>query len=421
MKKALSIALVLTMMMSLTACGDKTDKNVDDTQANTETSQTEQVEQTEKHDVLNDSIFLKPEILGEAISGHDFLNDNFTFEKDTNQLIEMYSEDTTKYIASETWIWNGVQNTGASSYFLEGEKASYSISMQRVVGEDYPSNIGITFTSSDSIDFENMASWSHEIIGTCLPPKLAKAFQNASFEGLTENTYSVGNLETSVYKNTSYKEDNTVVCEMNIMIKDKNAEEGTPKFGDIKKFISDKGSKLGLYKLLPFDLGSSITNMETRLADIFDKDVKSKLVTLSTYDSVGVNTEATSAYAVFALQSVGNAEIEISTDSVTDLNTGNVKNTVYVGAKTLPYADKKDAYKSAERIIDGLFGCSPDFSSLVDTEAGGEMLLTDSENDTYGLPLLVELKLVTNTDKTYTIEITANTAEVSFEAENAGQ
>ena len=47
MKKALSIVLVLTMMMSLTACGDKTDKNVDDTQANTETSQTEQVEQTE--------------------------------------------------------------------------------------------------------------------------------------------------------------------------------------------------------------------------------------------------------------------------------------------------------------------------------------------------------------------------------------
>ena len=406
MKKILSLIIVTALMLSLTACGDKEDKNNVENNTENNSTQTEQV-QNNNNVTLNDSIYLEADVLGEALGEHDFLNNNFTFEKDYNQLIEAYAEDTSKYIANETWIWNGVPNKGTSKYSIEGEKASYSLSMQRIIGTDYPSNIGITILCSNSIDFENMISWSHELIGSCLPPKLAKAFQNASFEGLTENTYSVGKIETSVYKNTSYNEDGTILCEMNIMIKEANEDEEV-KFSDLSKFISDKGSTLGIYKLDPFDAGSSVINMETRLADIFDKDVEAKLMMLSTYDSKGIERNATSTYAVFALQSVGNAEISIIADSSEELVSGDKTETVIIEGQTLPYVSKEKAYESAERIVEGLFGCEADFSELINTEAGGEVTLTDNENDTYGFPVLVSLHLVTNTDDSYTISFSVN-------------
>lgn len=403
--KYIAIALSILMIFSLTSCGNDGNKET------TNENDTQTIENSNENntDSINSTIKIKSDDLKQAIDGHSFLPKNFTFEIEHNQVIQL-AEDTedTKYINSETWIYNGILNKGITDLAIEGEKADYSIAITFDSNNDYPSNISITFTSSNEIDAENMTAWTYQIIGEVLPPKLASAFQNAASKGLTENCYTESGIKASVFKENNINEDKSVTSNLNIMLSS-GVEEIN--YTDINNFIIDKGSNLDIYQLNAFDYNSTIENMESRISGLFSNNAKTTTNMISTYYSKGIEVDKNSVY--MTLNTIDNEfEIEttIITNSKTDLSTGVKDDTISIETRTPIFDSTELAYKSVENILNGLFGNNPDFSSFYTLE-GGEVTLTDSENKTYGFPLALKLQLEQISTNKYSIVISGNTAK----------
>lgn len=396
-KRPIVIIITLAIIIgAMTGCNsEKSDIKIDEELINIEESRNSNStsEITDLNVTEND--------LALAIESNSYLQDNFSFITEYNQTVEL--GDNNNYIGYETIIFTGKTKEEAEN--IEGTVANYSVSITTNEGKQYPSNFSISIESDNDIDFENILSHSYKLCGELFPPKLANALQNASFDGLTENSFTTEGLTASVYKETSKVDDNTVTASLNIIISEGVDETVYSNEDDI---IMLAGSDSGIYKLGIFDYNSTLDNTESRVAGLFGcKDAQTQL--FSVYEGGDGKDKTQSVYAIFNIYNSSSDIINLTISTISYLNSS--KNSISIYTNTDNFGDSVEAYKSAEDIIDGLFGNSPDFSQLY-SSSSGEVTLTDSLNNTFGFPLKLKLSLNKTDDGLYYVDIEGNSIDL---------
>lgn len=411
-KKIIAFTLAMALTLSLAGCvKDKTSDDKDNIKNN---PNTEQTNQEQEPDSIGSTVKIDNTNIQEALKSHTFLSKNFTFEEQHNQVIEKVA-DTENYINSETWIYSGILNEGITDLTIENSKADYAISITTEGNNDYPSNISITFTSLSDTDLDNMLSWSYQLIGEILPPKLSSAFQNSAFSGLTENCYNENGIKADVFKENTKNEDSSVTTNLNIIMS-YGVDEVT--YANIDQFIIDKGSRLGIYDLNVFDYNSTVENMLSRLSSLFGANTDTKVEIISTYNKDGIDKNTESVYCIFdTADENNNINTTIIINGNTELVSGKSTKSINIETDTINCETPDEAYKAAEVLINGLLGSEITLEDIYD-KSSGEVTISEPSK-TIGFPVKLSV-LLNSSNNMYSVHINiVTTNQVSDSAENS--
>ena len=327
--------------------------------------------------------------LESAIESSTFLKENLIFDTEYNQSIEL-DEEEGEYISYRTVIFTGKVKDNCES--LQGEIGSCTVSLTANDGKDYPSNFSILFEVDNDIDFENMASCFYRLSGELFPPKLASAFQNASFSGLTEKCFSNNGLAASVYKEVYKSDSSKATVVLNILISEGTDEVIYTSKNEIKTLENGESD---IHKLGIFGKEITLEDIEVKVKDLFKCDSTS-VKELYIYNGY----EYESAYGNFKLcKDDYTFDFLVSVQS----NLDNSKQYINIQGSTCKFNDAKSAYQSIEEMLKELVGYTVGLSEIY-SEKSGEITIDEG----FGTPIKVSFEMQEIESK-YQIKFTGTT------------
>lgn len=420
--KIISIILCGIMCITLCSCGNTKDK-IDTNAPEVESIQNQVVnkpvvEDGTKQDITGTGIYgIKAETIRDALANIQDIQDNFVIETSSNKRI---TKTENGYSLTKSYIAKCIPTELCT---LLKDDFKFNVSMLYKGESNYPDSLNLTFEYLNLDDKAYAEEWAHKLLEHIVNTDVKTAMQKVNYNGASAIAYEADNAVVNVQKTA---EDMTATAGNHVLtfvvfIKDKTVESTDDiSVVELDKFNMAENPQFGVFNTGIASYGEKLSKSVDKIAKFFGETCEANLETAIDIEHESDSSEINSATLNISINSRNNGDtyFNINTKSIDNLDTSAVEEYFKITTSTLNYGSKTEAFYAAEDILEIIVGRVVELQDYIGVDEFNFNIDESANNTSWGYPINISCKVISNEDKSCSLDIVIETTEVIKNTEN---